>query len=75
MRRVLLSLSLVASVCAVPGAAANTSHAGWPQIDGDLIMHKLDQSGPITAVQTNRHNELLDQLRGCRHISYKTLGS
>jgi Ca2+-binding RTX toxin-like protein len=59
MRRVLLSLSLVASVCAVPGAAANTSHAGWPQIDGDLIMHKLDQSGPITAVQTNRHNELL----------------
>jgi hypothetical protein len=59
MRRALLCLSLAASMCAVPGAAANTSHAGRPQIDGDLIMHKLDESGPITAFQTSRHNELL----------------
>jgi hypothetical protein len=59
VRRVLLSLSLVASMAAVQVAAANTSHAGWPQIDGDLIMHKLDESGPITAYRTNRHNELL----------------
>jgi hypothetical protein len=123
MRRVLLSLSLVASVCAVPGAAANTSHAGWPQIDGDLIMHKLDQSGPITqddvlqggagrdfiyashgrnTIDTGGGNDVVHahfgygsitchspgtivflsrrsrpgyQLRGCRHISYQTLGS
>jgi hypothetical protein len=59
MRRALLSLSLVAAMCAVPAASGNTSHAGWPEINGDLIMHKLDQSGPITAVRTNLHNELL----------------
>lgn len=30
-----------------PGASANTSHAGWPQITGMLLMNKLDQSRPL----------------------------
>ena len=59
MRRLLLPLFLIASACAAPVAAANTSHAGWPPITGQLIMHKLDQSGPITPFTTNLHNELL----------------
>jgi hypothetical protein len=83
MRRVLLSLSLVASVCAVPGAAANTSHAGRPQIDGDLIMHKHAHFGygsitchsPGTIVFLSRRSRPGYQLHGCRHISYQTLGS
>jgi hypothetical protein len=80
MRRVLLSLSLVASVCAVPGAAANTSHAGWPQIDGDLIMHNFGYGSitchsPGTIVFLSRRSRPGYQLRGCRHISYQTLGS
>lgn len=28
-------------------AAANTSHAGWPRIDGMLLMNKLDQDRPL----------------------------
>jgi hypothetical protein len=59
MRRALLSVILCVSLYAVPVAAANTSHAGWPQIDGALIMHKLDQSGPIYAPFPWLHNELL----------------
>jgi Ca2+-binding RTX toxin-like protein len=30
-----------------PGASANTSHAGWPQITGLLLMNKRDQSRPL----------------------------
>jgi hypothetical protein len=59
MRRLLLPLFLVASMCVVSVAAANTSHEGWPPINGQLIMHKLDQNGSITPFTTNLHNELL----------------
>jgi len=59
MRRLLLSGVLSASLLAAPVASANTSHAGWPPIDGALIMHKLDQSGPIYAPLPYLHNELL----------------
>src|SRR4051812_43808294 len=38
-------------------AAAKTSHAGWPTIDGVLRMHKQDQSGHIHG--TTRNDELL----------------
>jgi hemolysin type calcium-binding protein len=44
---------------AAGNALAKTPHTGWPRIDGDLIMHKLDESGPITATKLRRHNELL----------------
>lgn len=30
-------------------ATANTSHAGWPRIDGMLLMNKLDQDRPLDA--------------------------
>jgi hypothetical protein len=46
-------------MCVVSVAAANTSHEGWPPINGQLIMHKLDQNGSITPFTTNLHNELL----------------
>src|SRR3954447_5388199 len=47
-------------VLALPATAmANTSHAGWPVIDGDLKMHKSDQSGALRATKRDKHNELL----------------
>ena len=60
MRSVLffaVSIVLLPAVCAVAGA--NTSHEGWPRINGDLKMHKADQSGPLHATKKRRHNELL----------------
>jgi hypothetical protein len=59
LRRVLLPVFLCLSLCSAPVAMANTSHAGWPPIDGALVMHKLDQSGPIYAPFPYLHNELL----------------
>jgi hypothetical protein len=59
MRRVLLLVLPCLSLCAAPGAMANASHAGWPPINGALIMHKLDQNGPIYAPFPFLHNELL----------------
>jgi hypothetical protein len=61
MRRVRLALLVCLSFCAAPVAVAvaNTSHAGWPQINGALVMHKLDESAPIYAPVPFLHNELL----------------
>jgi Ca2+-binding RTX toxin-like protein len=59
MRRAVLPALLCLSMCAAPAAIANTSHAGWPTIDGALVMHKLDESGPIYAPFPSKHNELL----------------
>jgi hypothetical protein len=39
-------------------APAKTSHAGWPSIDGFLIIHKADQDGEIVG-HPAKHNELL----------------
>jgi Ca2+-binding RTX toxin-like protein len=52
---------LIGVAVLLPGAAAiaKTSHEGWPKINGDLKMHKSDQSGSIVATKRNRHNELL----------------
>jgi RTX calcium-binding nonapeptide repeat (4 copies) len=57
MRRPVL-LALALAILPATIAAANTSHEGWPQIDGLLVMHKADQNGDIQGAQ-NRHNELL----------------
>jgi Ca2+-binding RTX toxin-like protein len=48
MRVVLLAL---ACVCALPAAnaVANTSHEGWPPIDGVLLMNKADSLRPLDA--------------------------
>jgi Ca2+-binding RTX toxin-like protein len=61
MHRILTALATVAAalVVAAPPAGANTSHKGWPRINGDLKMHKADQNGEIRATKRNKHNELL----------------
>src|SRR6476660_402787 len=41
--------ALIAAVMVPGSAAANTSHAGWPRINGMLLMNKLDQSRPLDA--------------------------
>jgi hypothetical protein len=46
MRRILGLLAAVALACPAV-ALANTSHAGWPALDGMLLMNKLDQSRPL----------------------------
>src|SRR3954463_6606823 len=46
MRRLVLATALAALLAAAP-AAANTSHAGWPSIDGMLLMNKDDSSRPL----------------------------
>lgn len=61
MRMRLLSFATlaVAVAVAVAGTAiAKTSHEGWPTINGDLKMHKSDQSGSLRG-QAGKHNELL----------------
>jgi Ca2+-binding RTX toxin-like protein len=50
-----LSLTAFAAVA----SARKASHKGWPKINGDLVMHKADESGPITATKLDKHNELL----------------
>jgi Ca2+-binding RTX toxin-like protein len=54
----LLTLAGAAATALAAGAAANTSHAGWPTIDGDLKMHKADESGVLSG-KADKHNELL----------------
>jgi hypothetical protein len=51
MRRVLLPLSvaLAAAGLAAAVAGANTSHDGWPRIDGVLLMNKTDSRRPLDA--------------------------
>ena len=57
LRRSLIPLA-VASLALTGTAAANTSHAGWPEINGLLVMHKADESGEIHGDPAH-HNELL----------------
>src|SRR4051812_50052914 len=51
MRRVLVlaSLALVPATLLAAAAAANTSHDGWPKIDGVLLMNKTDSARPLDA--------------------------
>jgi hypothetical protein len=60
LRRSVLPVAVtVASLLALAGpSSANTSHEGWPEINGLLVMHKADQSGEMRGAP-NRHNELL----------------
>ena len=46
MGRLVLAVLACALLCAAP-AAANTSHAGWPSIDGMLLMNKDDSTRPL----------------------------
>src|SRR3954447_24825249 len=51
MRGVLLTLSvaLAAGGLGAGVASANTSHEGWPAIDGVLLMNKTDGARPLDA--------------------------
>jgi hypothetical protein len=59
MSRLLPLLTLVLAATAVLAgiATAKTSHAGWPNIDGVLKMHKQDESKHMQG--TGRNDELL----------------
>jgi hypothetical protein len=58
-RATLLLVAVVATMLgATVPALANTSHAGWPHIDGLLLMHKADEHGELRGLP-DRHNELL----------------
>ena len=45
------AISIVVALAAFPAgtAAANTSHEGWPRIDGMLLMNKTDAARPLDA--------------------------
>src|SRR3954451_8616304 len=45
------AISIVAALVALPAgtATANTSHEGWPKIDGMLLMNKTDAPRPFDA--------------------------
>lgn len=47
--RLTLPVLAVLALLAPATAAANTSHAGWPEITGVLLMNKQDQSRPLDA--------------------------
>ena len=51
MRRVVLVVPAAVAVllALVAGAGANTSHDGWPKIDGVLLMNKTDSARPLDA--------------------------
>jgi RTX calcium-binding nonapeptide repeat (4 copies) len=42
-------LALISSAVAVSAAAAQTSHDGWPKINGMLLMNKTDSARPLDA--------------------------
>ena len=69
MRRHASSLTAaVLATLAVAGGAtalANTSHAGWPRINGMLLMNKLDQSRPLDARPGNDPFAGTDPLYRC----------
>ena len=48
MRVALLTLACL-WLLPVPFAGANTSHDGWPEINGVLLMNKLDSARPLDA--------------------------
>jgi hypothetical protein len=49
MRTLLISLLALAALAPAATAVANTSHDGWPRIDGVLFMNKDDSARPLDA--------------------------
>ena len=49
MARSLLAVTCAAFALVAVPASANTSHDGWPQITGILLMNKTDSSRPLDA--------------------------
>ena len=48
MRKLLLTV-LACSILPATAASANTSHEGWPKINGMLLMYKTDLARPLDA--------------------------
>jgi RTX calcium-binding nonapeptide repeat (4 copies) len=57
-RRGIGALVPLGAYAAAAVAGASTSHDGWPRIDGDLKIHRYDESGVLRG-KRDRHNELL----------------
>lgn len=60
-RRTMLAAAMTLGAAAAAGgglAAAKTSHAGWPRIDGELVIHRNDEATPMRGTR-RKHNELL----------------
>jgi Ca2+-binding RTX toxin-like protein len=49
VRKLLVSLLALGALAPAATAAANTSHDGWPRIEGVLFMNKDDSSRPLDA--------------------------
>ena len=49
MRKLLLTLLACGSISPASIASANTSHKGWPRINGMLLMNKTDLARPLDA--------------------------
>jgi hypothetical protein len=49
VRKLLISLLALGALAPAATAAANTSHDGWPRIDGVLFMNKDDSARPLDA--------------------------
>src|SRR3954452_5731334 len=51
MRRpaTVLAAAVAATMALAAAATANTSHDGWPKIDGVLLMNKADRARPLDA--------------------------
>jgi len=60
MHRRRVTFALLAAALAAPAAlaGANTSHAGWPKIDGLTVINRSDADRTITGLP-DKHNELL----------------
>jgi Ca2+-binding RTX toxin-like protein len=58
-RKVSAALAIVLSVALLAAPVfANTSHAGWPKINGKTIINKSDRN-EVMRGDKNKHNELL----------------
>jgi RTX calcium-binding nonapeptide repeat (4 copies) len=70
MRVVFVSLSCACLLASVAGsvALANTSHAGWPAIDGVLLMNKTDSARPLDARPGQDPFDGTDRLYSCDAI-------
>jgi Ca2+-binding RTX toxin-like protein len=63
--RLLLIAVLLAAVLPATAAVANTSHDGWPDIDGVLLMNKDDGSRPLDARPGNDPFAGQDDIYSC----------
>ena len=69
--RVLALATVCGCLLLAATAAANTSHEGWPNIDGALMMNKLDGTRPLDARPGNDPFGGQDPLYRCDQIHFR----